>query len=371
MLTRAQFVTHLQQRDRSIYLGGPSAVRTQSSLLPLVNSVGAYAVGATNANLLQVFFRMHQIQAPKRVKYANAIAALQASMPHPVYVTANPFTVQPGPAQGIGIPRQGPPDGWHQTNVVVALRELHNLNSGQALMLALIAQIGLNGRRVAVHPWNAQQVNNCYVAGQPDDAKTDLASALEFNNGALAVALTGALARAGQPGVGGYAWLSAQIDASPIYTIQGLPSVIPSSTTHRIGWVSPLMIQNWCSGVTGFPGPLAGQEAEDAKVVIGTVMRAHANAAVGAHTGVRWNPASTQFNDTLGAVQVRPPYVALGHELIHALHNMRGDQPGHEIGTYSRVLYEYCCVGLGPWAGDQHTENGIRNDAGLPARMAY
>lgn len=369
MLTRAQLVTHLEQQNRWIYLGGPSRVRTQSSTLALVNAVGAYNGAPTNGNLLQVFVEMHQLPGPKKVRYANAIAALQASMPHPVYVTPNPFVVQPGPAQGIGVPRVGPPDDWHQTNAVMALRELHNLPSGRAIMQAIVNQIGINGKRVAVHPWNAQQTNNCYVTENADNAKTTLALALEFDQGALGAALTGALAAAGH--AAGYAWLSGQIDNCPIYTIQGIPPNQPSSNTHGAGWVTAQMIQNWCTNAAVFPAPLVGQQAEDAAVIIGTLLRNSAVAGPGAHTGVRWSPTSVQFTDTNGVVQNRPPYIAMGHELIHALHNQRGDQPGHEIGTYSRVLYEYCCVGLGPWAGGLHTENALRNDAALPARLCY
>ena len=370
MLTRPAFVQHLEQRSRFIYLGGPSHVRTQSSLLALVNAVQAYNVLANSANLQQVFLEIGNLPAPKRLKYANALSQLQQSFPHPVYVTANPFTLHGAVAAGIGVPRAAAPSS-HQTDAVLALRQLHAIPAGQALMVAICNRIVASGHRVAVHPWNAQQTNNCYVAGNGDDAKTDLAVALEFQAGAAGGVIQACMGAVGHAPPLGYAWLSGQIDACPIYDLIGLPSVVPSSITHGAGWVTALMIQDWVTGVTVFPAPLVGQPAQDIRVVLGTVLRNGATANAGCHTGVRWSTASVQFNDTLGVLQVRPPFIALGHELIHAFHNLSGDQAGHEIGTYSRVLYEYLCVGLGPWAGGAHTENGLRAGAGLGARTCY
>ncbi|RAM49564.1 MAG: hypothetical protein C6Y22_21940 [Hapalosiphonaceae cyanobacterium JJU2] len=56
----------------------------------------------------------------------------------------------------------------------------------------------------------------------------------------------------------------------------------------------------------------------------------------------------------------RPPEVGLAHELIHALHNANGSQPGQEYGNFSTLLAELICVGLGPFVNEPITENTIR-----------
>jgi hypothetical protein len=99
-----------------------------------------------------------------------------------------------------------------------------------------------------------------------------------------------------------------------------------------------------------------------------------AHQAVGSHVQVLWDASALSFRDTMGTEQPRPPYIALAHELIHAYHNMRGEQPGHEVDADSTVLYEYLCVGLGPWEnnpGYPITENAIRSSAGLARRECY
>src|SRR5690606_32408926 len=105
VLTRAQFVTHLQNRNRWVYLGGPSRVRTQSSMIPLVNAVAAFGAAATGANLLQVIQAIGNLPAAKKTKYANALTNLYNSFPNPIYVTVNPFTLHTGIANGIGVVR--------------------------------------------------------------------------------------------------------------------------------------------------------------------------------------------------------------------------------------------------------------------------
>ncbi|APR81995.1 Hypothetical protein A7982_07344 [Minicystis rosea] len=56
----------------------------------------------------------------------------------------------------------------------------------------------------------------------------------------------------------------------------------------------------------------------------------------------------------------RPPAVGLAHELIHAYYSVRGEQCGYEVDHFSTVLFEYKCVGLGPWAAAPISENAVR-----------
>lgn len=62
----------------------------------------------------------------------------------------------------------------------------------------------------------------------------------------------------------------------------------------------------------------------------------------------------------------RPPFIALAHELIHALYNLKGEafaDTSHE---------EYRTVGLAPVADAREiTENKIRAEHELPLRTAY
>lgn len=56
----------------------------------------------------------------------------------------------------------------------------------------------------------------------------------------------------------------------------------------------------------------------------------------------------------------RPPAIGLAHELCHAYHNVRGDQPGRDFNDATTTLFELISVGLGPWANIAVSENAIR-----------
>ena len=63
-----------------------------------------------------------------------------------------------------------------------------------------------------------------------------------------------------------------------------------------------------------------------------------------------------------------PPFITLGHELIHCLHYLTGTcRTGH--GGKDE---EWATVGIKGFAGETHTENGIRADfADMPQRAKY
>ena len=65
------------------------------------------------------------------------------------------------------------------------------------------------------------------------------------------------------------------------------------------------------------------------------------------------------------------PFVTLAHELIHALHYLRG--VAGERGDLLTGLgdEEYRTMGLGPYAGERYTENAIRLEWGLHPRTFY
>ena len=61
-----------------------------------------------------------------------------------------------------------------------------------------------------------------------------------------------------------------------------------------------------------------------------------------------------------------PPYIILGHELIHSYHMMSGRRIVNMGGEEEAMT-----VGLGPFVGWKLTENQLRANAGLPARTSY
>lgn len=69
-----------------------------------------------------------------------------------------------------------------------------------------------------------------------------------------------------------------------------------------------------------------------------------------------------------------PPPVTLGHELIHALHTLKGkNKSGRsiEIDGAKTPEEEAYTVGLGQYKNKKHTENHLRMDFGLPERLSY
>lgn len=81
----------------------------------------------------------------------------------------------------------------------------------------------------------------------------------------------------------------------------------------------------------------------------------------GTPTAVTWNANVIDTPD--GA---RPSFIALAHELIHALYNLKGE------AFADTSMEEYCTVGLPPVANKRDiTENKIRFEHNLPRRDAY
>jgi hypothetical protein len=370
MLTVVQFTTALQQADRSVYLGGPSRVQKQSSMLPVLNAVGVYNTTPTGANLLAVMAAINNLPMGKKLKYSNPLNDLYGSFPNVIYVTVNPFTINLNLAPGIGVPRSADVPS-HQTDAVMALRTLDGLGAGHNLLQAICQEVANNGHRVGVVDANntASGGNECAgLAAMSDNHRTQLAAALSSNHAAVGACIGAAMANMGHSPVvpGSYNWLEAQIDAMPIYQLVGPPSTTPSSNVHGAGWISAATLQAWVTNAAQFPAPLAAPaDVVHAKLVLSAVLHPGNVANAGGHARVKWNAANQSV------VAPRPPYIGLAHELVHALHDQRGDQPGFDTNTPTGVLYEYLCVGLGPFAAEPITENAVRASAGIPQRLNY
>jgi hypothetical protein len=376
MLTRDQFRGHLFADNKNANLGGRGMGFSQSSMVGLDNAVNAYNNAATAANLLGVFVEIGRLPPVKKIKYRNTIEALQRNMPTPIKVTSvNPFTLDAQGGVGIAVPMLNRKVS-HQTDAILALQELSKVPRGNDLLQAINSEIARTGNRVGVSTWDAQNANKCRFRAAGDGAKNTLAAALRSRSyRAVGIAISHAMTWMGHlPGQpGSYEWLQNRIDATPVYRFELAIGGLGSHARYGGGWISAAMIRAWVEGTGVFPAPLGGDRAKLAELVLAAALAPGALKGPGGDSQVCWSAESKAITLTNEQTLARPPYIALAHELIHAYHNIRGDQPGHEIDEDSTVLYEYLCVGLGPWDDHryQFTENAIRASAGLPKRVRY
>lgn len=115
-------------------------------------------------------------------------------------------------------------------------------------------------------------------------------------------------------------------------------------------------VQAW---LNGNPLPPRLNQPPQQHAILATIvaLRDGAPRNNGSSAHVRWNPSD---NNPLNAR--RPPAIGLGHELIHAYFTCLGAQYGYDDGHYSTVLFEYRCVGLGPWDEFPQSENALRRE---------
>jgi hypothetical protein len=68
-----------------------------------------------------------------------------------------------------------------------------------------------------------------------------------------------------------------------------------------------------------------------------------------------------------------PAWIALAHELIHALHHLGGNTYGDTVQTPGGAAKreEMFTTGLGPYKKNRMSENALRREAGLPERTFY
>jgi len=93
---------------------------------------------------------------------------------------------------------------------------------------------------------------------------------------------------------------------------------------------------------------------------------------------VDFNPKQAVHVDSNGVSQrihdEELSYMSLGHELIHALHFMRGNHIGDsrpDVNGNINYQEELRVVGLGQYANNDITENKMRRESGLPQRLQY
>lgn len=187
------------------------------------------------------------------------------------------------------------------------------------------------------------------------------------------------------------AWLSRAINTSPRWALDRLPgsgrgfnSWLQSVRQYVNTWLlwcdsnegyfrdrtlgGPWGVGAYNIGITtdeaqawlnGNPLPLRLNQTQKEHAILATIvaLREVSPCSNGSDAHVRWNPGA---NNPLNAR--RPPAIGLGHELVHAYFTCRGAQYGRDDGHYSTVLFEYRCVGLGPWDEYPQSENALRRE---------
>jgi len=111
--------------------------------------------------------------------------------------------------------------------------------------------------------------------------------------------------------------------------------------------------------IAGNPLPARLSQRERNHALVATLVALHnlSPSGAGCASVIGWNPYDS---NPLNAS--RPAAIGLAHELVHAFYNKWGRQPGRDFGDPTTVLFEFLCVGLGPWDETQCSENGIRRD---------
>lgn len=100
---------------------------------------------------------------------------------------------------------------------------------------------------------------------------------------------------------------------------------------------------------------------------------------VGTSAVIDWNPSQYPEVDAAGKPRVSDneglAFISLAHELVHGYRMMKGKYAGGSSDRYSEgtpaALEEDRAVGLGKYAGKQLSENGVRQEHGLPLRTQY
>ncbi|MDU9393345.1 M91 family zinc metallopeptidase [Pseudomonas sp. zfem002] len=110
----------------------------------------------------------------------------------------------------------------------------------------------------------------------------------------------------------------------------------------------------WIAGQP-LPGRLSQRARNHALVATLAALRHVSPSGNGSASDIGWNPyPSNPLNLS------RPAAIGLAHELVHAYYSGRGEQLGRDFGHPTTVLFEFLCVGLGPWDEAAISENGIR-----------
>lgn len=242
--------------------------------------------------------------------------------------------------------------------VVHALAAIYSVPTGRRLLETL----DLTGERITLVPC-LPSVGNCIRNLDTFAMLNPVAKELLSAPGHPGAITRQALKRAAATQDLGVAaqWLAARINQAPRRPWPEAGAV-HEATPYRVDGVHADNIHDWLH--TGNPNsnPFNAQRAawndemtKHIKASTIVALEKHSEMGSGSPVSIGWNiypdyPLNRQ----------RPPAVGLAHELIHAYYSVRGEQPGLEVDHFSTVLFEYKCVGLGPWRMAPISENAIR-----------
>lgn len=251
-----------------------------------------------------------------------------------------------------------------------ALDTIYATTAGRQLLDALITKIR-QGKYLTIKPPRGMG-NECQAIGQVEQARTLLARHIDGGNtlflkNCLKIAINRAFLR-------DYQRLCDLINNTPRYRIRDVPNTQPS----HLG-VLKQDIERWLDfddpRPMFYPFTNNPQDLQDLKNILLIIFnRAHADTkGSGCHSRINWDADKHYSTNTIGNRVQRPSYIGLSHELCHAYHNLHGSQiaGGEDANSPTGMLFEHLCVGIGPWANTQISENGVRRDANMLQRQMY
>jgi hypothetical protein len=250
------------------------------------------------------------------------------------------------PTSGIRIQAAPATPANFYDHVVRVLDALYHTDCGHIVLDELVAHAGA-GRQVTIS--SAMMGNAC--ASSEAGMNRVAVELYPLAKVALGAGTRAAFGKITGPSGSRFQWLADHINLTPRYKLAGEPDMTPCN----IG-VTAKMVQEWMEGRKDIWDYFSNDPALcQIKNGIIVALDKFAERGPGASPAVLWKPTGDVFANE------RPPAVGLAHELIHAYYTVRGEQPGWELENATTVLFEYKCVGLGPWAGAPVCENRVRS----------
>lgn len=248
--------------------------------------------------------------------------------------------------------------------------------NGTAVGLTLLNALRNGASTTHVEPtyWynQASGMSKCFVAEMVIDKAMDI-SATQRAQLIQILQQTATEQGANAQGLTAFQWLANRINQMPLYSNYEQSDDYPPAFLNNNGAaVDAAGLQQWfntgsiCDFVANLGPPIHNVERLDfIKNAVVILLHAKSPAGRGGSSVINfdvrdWSQNTSGRPQWINTMADRPPAIGLAHELIHAYHNMRGDQPGREKDHFSTTLFELLCVGVGPWATYPVTENAIR-----------
>jgi hypothetical protein len=146
-----------------------------------------------------------------------------------------------------------------------------------------------------------------------------------------------------------YEWLANEINAIPYWELKGVPSLQPYNCGVTSRELSDWFTKGWIV--------CEGKKKQHIQNTLIAILQPYAENGNGSNAAIGF------CSDPRGVMNTtRPAGIGLAHELIHAYWSLQGMQLGWTVDDPTTVLFEYKCVGLGPWRYEEISENQIRNE---------